>query len=81
MRRDGTDGREAEPPPEEAADGFASEGRNYPRAAQMQEPKATPSKRNSDAHCQPPDPQGLADGTSEDVRSTRGGVRLTANSQ
>jgi hypothetical protein len=37
--------------------GFASEGRNRPGLLNEQEPRVTPSKRNSDAHCHPQGPQ------------------------
>ena len=37
--------------------GFASEGRNRPGLPNGQDPRVTPSKRNSDAHRQPQGPQ------------------------
>ena len=37
--------------------GIASEGRNRPGLPDGQEPRVTPSKRNSDARCHPQSPQ------------------------
>jgi hypothetical protein len=37
--------------------GFASEGWNHPGLLIEQDPRVTPSKRNSDAQCQPQGPQ------------------------
>ncbi len=49
-------GREADGATDGGA-GFASEGRNHPGLLTEQEPEVTPSKRNSDAHCQTQCPQ------------------------
>jgi hypothetical protein len=61
--------------------GVASEGRNRPGLLEEQEPRVTPSKRNSDGPLPHPGPTGLTDGISEEMRSARGGMGMTANSQ
>jgi hypothetical protein len=61
--------------------GVASEGRNRPGLLEEQEPRVTPSKRNSDGPLPYLEPTGLTNGTPEEVRSARGGVGVTANSQ
>ena len=73
-------GREAGRNLKEVA-GFALEGTNRPGLLEEQGPRVTPSKRNSDGPVASPGPAGLTDGTSEDVRSARGGMGMTANSQ
>ena len=50
-------GRASGRPDLEGSAGIASEGRNRPGLLDEQEPRVTPSKRNSDAHCQPQSPQ------------------------
>ena len=60
--------------------GIAAEG-GFAPGCHWQEPRVTPSKRNSDGPVPSPGPAGLTDGTSEDVRSARGGMGMTANSQ
>ena len=67
--------------PADAGGGVASEGRIRPGLLDEQGPRVTPSKRNSDGPVPSPGPAGLTDGTSEDVRSARGGMGMTANSQ
>ena len=67
--------------PADAGGGVASEGRIRPGLLDEQGPRVTPSKRNSDGPVPSPGPAGLTDGTSEDVRSDRGGMGMTANSQ
>ena len=61
--------------------GVASEGWNRPGLLDEQEPRVAPSKRNSDCPRPTTEPTGLTNGTSEEVRSARGGVRSTVNSQ
>jgi hypothetical protein len=75
-----THGREADEPPHGWA-GVASEGWNRPGLLEEQEPRVTPSKRNSDGPMSSPGPTGLMNGISEEMRSTRGGMGVTANSQ
>ena len=80
MRGCDSHGREADQSPDGWA-GVASEGWNRPGLLNEQDPRVTPSKRNSDGPVPSPGPTGLTDGTSEDVRSARGGMGVTANSQ
>ena len=51
------DGREATGKHQMVSGGFASEGWNHPGLLIEQDPRVTPSKRNSDAQCQPQGPQ------------------------